>query len=660
MRKPASSRPRFCFPLWKIENEYVEVSPERLGNDLISPIPLSKMSDYLRRDFKPIVASVNIRGRIHHKARVYIPKAKKDFSYYVGTSVREENKKTNEFKKSLRLNGRRGLSNRTRIVRYVESLSKTLSYSEGILPEQKCYLWTDFVSPSFSERSEDGFFKTKIDWQRSVDFSRLVIFGAAGAGKTSFLRRLVLERARSIRDGLHDEVPIYVPLRKWNRQGGIRGALFKSLKDSGIESFSAELDNLWSIGKVLFVFDGLDEVVDEEQPELVDQIRLWVSSFESCRFILSTRNFHHSQNFPDFVHWSLNPLPQEQMRDLVSARLEASMREPFWSRISAEPILMPVASNPLVLSFLLARFLRKEVTPHDVSNVFQMLIEAFIDEWDAVRGIVRSRIGWTAPKWRLSLLRLIALHLANTNAHGIKEKDFEQILSGLPDGPSECLKLSILAEHTGLLIPSGLGEWNFSHRSIKEYLLASFLVERLEDPALMAKCASPHGDSHAIWRFICGLTSEPADALKRLGGQTEVPPVNLAAMIADSLSQQIPADKKAVEKSFRKVLSIFIELFSKSMHSTGHVKPPGAKWVLTVGFDNKSKKHGEAIVLLLEAIRRTRDGIASVIVSDMLKQAPDSRIRHCAEAMVIEGRIMTRWSQNHSDWVLSIFIKNSA
>lgn len=100
-------------------------------------------------------------------------------------------------------------------------------------------------------------------YYRATSPSRLVITGAAGAGKTVLALELLL--ALIADRGEHDPVPVRIPLIEWNISVPLRSLLIRRLTDA-YKWPADSAANLVEHGLVLPVLDGLDEM-DPTRPD---------------------------------------------------------------------------------------------------------------------------------------------------------------------------------------------------------------------------------------------------------------------------------------------------------------------------------------------------------------------------------------------------------
>ena len=122
--------------------------------------------------------------------------------------------------------------------------------------------------------------------------SKSLIYGTAGIGKTTLCKYISYMWAKGEIYQKFDYV-IYIPLRQW-KHDGIKGAIkdyYFSLDDENI-TFDLKDNN----NKILFLFDGYDELKEEKKQDLKDEIK----KQELSHYIITSRPYGYEKNdFPE-------------------------------------------------------------------------------------------------------------------------------------------------------------------------------------------------------------------------------------------------------------------------------------------------------------------------------------------------------------------------
>lgn len=121
----------------------------------------------------------------------------------------------------------------------------------------------------------------------------LLIIGHAGSGKTTLALRLVKELLRHAERDPQAPVPVFLGIVSWSSSSRtLRDWLAEQLSERyGMPMMSAKM--LVDGGAVIFVLDGLDELIPEQQLRFIDGARAFVAlsrkEHGSARIVITTR-----------------------------------------------------------------------------------------------------------------------------------------------------------------------------------------------------------------------------------------------------------------------------------------------------------------------------------------------------------------------------------
>ncbi|MDQ1728888.1 MAG: hypothetical protein QOD33_1013, partial [Pyrinomonadaceae bacterium] len=215
-------------------------------------------------------------------------------------------------------------------------------------------------------------------------YSRMVVIGGPGAGKSTLGRALAAEAARN------NSTVLRVSLRQLGRllADGFtfqRALLQLALDGSGI----TEAQGRTTLSSPDFLIaDGLDES-DPNRILVADSLRAWVNGHPNCHVCVMTRPVGHSPSMlPGFKHLDLLPLNDEAVNEyslkLIRAKVNDEVRsQDLWRQFTKQVVddkkkykfASIAARNPLLLSFLVCLFLDGKSLMGNRSSLFQQIIE---------------------------------------------------------------------------------------------------------------------------------------------------------------------------------------------------------------------------------------------------------------------------------------------
>ena len=609
------------------------------------PTRYEELASYILRHYSPKPANVESGGRLFRVA-VFHPNDANDITYVVTDSEGVPA----GCERSPGMTGER-------IIAYLDTVSQQVRMGEAILPEQVPDIVAHFLPPNLSRAAiwtcaagRDALEKSNCDWLEPLDLRRVVILGDAGAGKTTLVRRFAMEMASrsASEDGDRPQlVPIYIQLRNEGR---------RSLEDtirrraSALVEFgnSAEATaRLLESGQIIALLDGVDEVTDEERSDCIHEIQEFANAYLNVRIMLTCRFSAYQQALAGFDHFCIDPLSKSQMRELVLMRLgDRRSLDRFIGRLEAEPVLESVASSPLLLSLLLARFQRDESSPHHLAYTVADFVAVLSDIWDSSRGIVRSRSRALRPMVRRNILEELALKAIQAARDTFTVSDLETVISG--DAHLRSDVLAGIARATGIIERTSDGSWRFAHRALMEYLAAVYLLEAGRDIKTELVRSLTSDTWRSIWRFVCGIASRSGELVNStLTGSpdTSEEKLRICLLVADALSESPSLTPAAVHK-FGDML---VKASGDSLRNLGvtvaksasvDVESNTARLRLSFQSLESRDKNGPKVKQLLTSLLRLRDGFAYDYVVNSFRDSDDNVLREFSKVMEREGRVL--------------------
>ncbi len=137
-----------------------------------------------------------------------------------------------------------------------------------------------------------------------------------------------------------------------------------------------------------------------------------------------------------------------------------------------------------------ALFERYKKIPEKPKEVYQKVIKLLLEEWDAQRDISRrSNYGNFDIERKSDFLSHLSFQLTKTHYKSIfslgeLEKSYIEICPNFNLPKKQCNEVvDELESHTGIFLQSGYDKYEFSHKSLQEYLTANYIVKLPSIPA---------------------------------------------------------------------------------------------------------------------------------------------------------------------------------
>lgn len=327
----------------------------------------------------------------------------------------------------------------------------------------------------------------------------LIILGQPGAGKTTTMK-YICQRIIYDENYYPDKFnfPVVIRLRDLNETSNsnlIYHKLFEILgfdihNEKGITndySYSFIKECVLKIAdelKLLIILDGFDEIPSNEQKELViKELTDLCLNIYTSRIIITSRTSDFNYTIEHMVDYEISPLTNRQIKDFTSKYIEdQASQNDLYEKILKSPFA-DTAMRPLTLAHLCALYENYGDIPEKPKTVYRKTVFLLIENWDAQRSVKRNSKYANFPTERkLDFLYSLAFQLTTWKSKSVFDShDLMEIYSKLHEKFGLPLNQSLevvneLETHNGLFIKSGFDQFEFSHKSIQEYLTAEHLI----------------------------------------------------------------------------------------------------------------------------------------------------------------------------------------
>ena len=376
----------------------------------------------------------------------------------------------------------------------------------------------------------------------------IVVLGDPGAGKSSLLRWLALEWARTENATARyaAPLPLLIELRDYNRWECASGKSFvRYLHDSSTwhRLNQQTLHHLLQQpGRVVLLLDGLDEVFDPVQRErVVNDIHRFSNEYKTTRMILTSRVVGYQPQrlrdagFKDFMLQDLDPTQIEQFLErwhsvtFTDANDARQKLDRLNKAIRDSRAIAQLAGNPLLLT-MMAILNRYQELPRDRAELYSQAARVLLHQWDTERALndypeLRGEVDLRSKQ---ELLRLVARAMQSGSrglaGNIIGGEQLEALVEGYLREQRHFAQARAAAralvrqlrERNFILCFVGADSYAFVHRTFLEYFCAADIVQRfnveqsLDLDALKALFAQHASDENwrEVLRLICAQIDE--------------------------------------------------------------------------------------------------------------------------------------------------------
>lgn len=350
---------------------------------------------------------------------------------------------------------------------------------------------------------------------------RLYILGKPGAGKTTFLKYLVLQAL----ENKIEKIPIFISLHAWSQQKTLLMAyIVKEFDVCGFPDAESFIEKVLQDGWAMILFDGLDEVniEDEQRSTIITEIRDFIRKHSKNKFMITCRIAASDYSFEGFTDVEMADFDNSQVKIFAIKWFSHNEMKgkKFLEEIAKQEHqgLRELAKTPLLLALLCIGFEETMSFSARRDEVYREAFEALLKKWDTSRNIKRDET------YRGLSLRLKERLFARVAAEYFQQgeiffeqedlaREVEKFLGTLPstdkaeDVDGNVVIKAIEAQH-GIFVERALGIYSFSHLAFQEYFTARYVVENAARGAFKGLLGRK---TDRRWREVFLLTASMLD-----------------------------------------------------------------------------------------------------------------------------------------------------
>lgn len=358
----------------------------------------------------------------------------------------------------------------------------------------------------------------------------LMVLGGPGAGKSTFLRKMGLEALKGKAGGYeHECIPVLIELKSFTSSRiNIEQAIAQEFRICGFPSPDETATKLLEQGKLLILFDGLDEVPTKNTQEAICQIQNFVDQYDKNRYVASCRVAAYRHNFRRFTDVAMAEFDQAQIQQFITNWFhseidqKAGTAQRCWELLQKpeHAAAKELAQTPLLLTLLCLVYDRSQNLPNNRSGLYCKALRVLMEEWAAEKRIMREQIyqglnteleeillseiaygGYEEDRLFFSQREIVSQikNFLTTNLNAPKHLDGEAILNAI-------------AIQQGILVERAEGVFSFSHLTLQEYLTAQFIDDHNQISTLVARHLTAERWQE-VFLLVAGLMRCGADEL---------------------------------------------------------------------------------------------------------------------------------------------------
>jgi predicted NACHT family NTPase len=371
-------------------------------------------------------------------------------------------------------------------------------------------------------------------------YSKLMVLGKPGAGKTTFLKSLAVQ---CIQDDFQKErIPTFIELKVFAEDAKLKvefGLLNYINQELCVCDVSEQqVEKLLHQGRFLILLDGLDEVKADVGDKVLTEVSNFSRKYFRNQFVITCRiaaQLANQRDTLEFTDVEVADFDEEQIEAFAKKWFVAVARNSRKEGLTKaaqfiKKLQLPenqqireLAVTPILLNLTCLVFQEKTAFPSKRAKLYEEGLDILLDRWDTSRRIQREEayqnLSLEDKKDLLSQVAFITFERGDYFFEQDQiQQDIADYLRTLPDAQTEPRALkrdskavlkSIEAQH-GLLIERARGIYSFSHLTFQEY----FTARRFVDSADLQNLVDYITDKYWLEVFLLASgMMQPADAL---------------------------------------------------------------------------------------------------------------------------------------------------
>ncbi len=360
------------------------------------------------------------------------------------------------------------------------SKTKTLLYRDAPVSLKDFYVRTD-LQIGFDNKIKESDFIEQLKSKK-----RTIISGTAGSGKSTFCKSILLD----LIENPIGIFPIFVELRHLNsdEHTSLFDFILKSLTEIEPTFTKSQLDYSLTLGKVLLIFDGFDELNNELRDKYEKEVVNLASKYHNILMLLSSRPDGRFQSWEEFYTYRILPLDKEKSKALISKLdYDRQVKRKFLEILDQQLFDQheSFASNPLLLTMMLLTYEQIAEIPNKIHLFYEQAFLTLFNKHDSLKSLYKRKSHSNLPLDDFKkLLAAFSIVSYADRKYYFTEDEINKYLkialkiSGIE--LDEKLFLKDLLDTVCIMQKDGNG-YTFTHRSFQEYFTSIFLVTNASD-----------------------------------------------------------------------------------------------------------------------------------------------------------------------------------
>lgn len=188
----------------------------------------------------------------------------------------------------------------------------------------KSYDSREALEEAYRNRGDRRFRHHNCPKRNGIDIAneceRLIVLGDPGIGKSTFLRKVGLEALKGEQGSYkHQQIPVFLELKLLTSPDlDLETCIAAEFENCGFPHPDGFTKKALAKGRLLILFDGLDEVLAENLDNVIQKIQAFVDRYSKNRFIASCRIAAYHTYFKRVTTVAIAEFDDEQIEKFIT------------------------------------------------------------------------------------------------------------------------------------------------------------------------------------------------------------------------------------------------------------------------------------------------------------------------------------------------------
>ena len=397
-----------------------------------------------------------------------------------------------------------------------------------VITSKKRMLNKDFIDEIF--RFKNRIFKSEVITLSALqvvsDYDKIIILGKPGAGKTTFLKRLVLHILDN--EVSKKMIPIFVNLKDWgNSEKNLNDYIENEFDICSFPDGKKYVEKILKSGRAMILFDGLDEISKKNQERCITELKNFSDKYYLNKIFITCRIEAYDFFFENFKDVEIADFNLDQISSFISRwfNKEPNTAQLCYDELFKSTEILELGKIPLLLTMLCISFDSLGEFPKTRHEIYKESIEILLKGWDNAIGrrVKREAIlPDLTPRRLLSMLNYIAFIFFKNEQYICSQFEWSrQIVEYLRNTPIKNITeidggniLRKIVLNHGIIVPRAKDLYSFSHLTIHEYFVAQYIIQNNENGLL--NTIMEENFQNRRWREIFLLVATMLDSANNM------------------------------------------------------------------------------------------------------------------------------------------------